>query len=518
MSTFPFGIPDFGDASFADGTAPVGGSGSPSGAGGGSGSGAPIINSFTASTGTSTPNASVLLSADVTGAITLTVSPDFGIVIAWPITVNPVTTTTYTLTATNLAGSRTASLTILIRGASSENVRYHQIRRNDRQGDGKQLQMSADGNPATNGWVALYDASGNVIASQPRGNTTVAQLADQTGGYVENDLLAFDAQGNAKDSGISVAAVLQNGANDDWYQQIPVGTKNGSNTSFALDYTMANPYAILALNGAVQNPYGEYNITGKTTAPIVHYAVPPQSGDWHVIWYFRDKGVGPTDISSATLNVWAAFRSADGTAHAFADSTWHSADGGSSFNVYRTNILVGLTQYTHSMTLPANPTTSSFAGSNVTFLLDGSLPATGDNYIDIYDVYIACTLVSDGSIVNVRPTTYGFYDGTGEGARSWQALTNYASASLVIDTNGNKQLASNTGTSGYNVPNWSTSGNTVDGSMIWTFDGPQTSITGKITNPGFAYDDENAPPATFATFTRNFYNGFAVGGTFAVLF
>lgn len=199
MSTSPFGIPDVGDASFADGTAPVG---DPGGAAGGSGSGVPIINSFTSSTSVSTPGAEVTLSADVTGATTLLVNPDVGVVFAWPVTVTPNTTTTYTLVATNTVGAATASLTISVAGPAARNIRYHQTRRDDRLGDGHHIQMSAEGNPGTPNYPAVYDIEQNVIATQPRGNSGVPQMASQVGGFTSGNLAGFDDFGNIVDAGI----------------------------------------------------------------------------------------------------------------------------------------------------------------------------------------------------------------------------------------------------------------------------------------------------------------------------
>src|SRR4051794_40084581 len=92
--------------------------------------------------------------------------------------------------------------------AAAQNVRYRQIRAGDRQGNGKQFQMSAPANPATEAYPALYDANGNVIARQPRGNTTVAQLADATGAFTNGHILAFDVSGNAKDGNVVAANII----------------------------------------------------------------------------------------------------------------------------------------------------------------------------------------------------------------------------------------------------------------------------------------------------------------------
>jgi hypothetical protein len=201
MSTF--GVPDFGDGTFADGTVPVG---DPGGSQGGSGSGIPIINSFTATPNVSTSGAPVSLFADVTGATQLLLDPGLGDVFAWPVIVNPQGTTTYILTAINLIGDATASVTVTVPGPGKQNARFHQVRRNDRLGDGPQWQMSAFGNPAVPNWPAVYAGGQNVIAKQPRGFSGVAQMADQTAGFTPGHQLVFNDVGEATDGGISSAS------------------------------------------------------------------------------------------------------------------------------------------------------------------------------------------------------------------------------------------------------------------------------------------------------------------------
>ena len=66
--------------------------------------------------------------------------------------------------------------------------------------------VSATG-AATSGYPLLYDSNGNAEAEQPRGNTTVVQLADQTAGFVPGDLVSFDINGNVVDSGIQAIRI-----------------------------------------------------------------------------------------------------------------------------------------------------------------------------------------------------------------------------------------------------------------------------------------------------------------------
>ncbi len=76
---------------------------------------APIINSFLANPSTITVGESSNLSWSVTDATTVTIDNGIGsVALSGTTTVTPVTTTTYTLTATNSTGSITAPITIIV--------------------------------------------------------------------------------------------------------------------------------------------------------------------------------------------------------------------------------------------------------------------------------------------------------------------------------------------------------------------------------------------------------------------
>jgi len=78
----------------------------------------PIVNSFLANPTTITAGESANLSWSVTDAMTVAIDQSVGSVASTGTTaVNPVTTTTYTLTATNVAGSVTASVTVTVGAA-----------------------------------------------------------------------------------------------------------------------------------------------------------------------------------------------------------------------------------------------------------------------------------------------------------------------------------------------------------------------------------------------------------------
>ncbi|MBA7497933.1 hypothetical protein ES704_00667 [subsurface metagenome] len=82
---------------------------------------APIINSFSALPSTITEGESSTLSWSVTDATSVTIDQSIGsVALIGTTAVNPITTTTYTLTATNAAGSVTAATTITVNPATLE--------------------------------------------------------------------------------------------------------------------------------------------------------------------------------------------------------------------------------------------------------------------------------------------------------------------------------------------------------------------------------------------------------------
>jgi hypothetical protein len=83
---------------------------------GGSGGEPPVITSFTATPPTITTGESSTLSWIVSGATSLSISPDVGTVTGSSVAVQPSVTTEYTLTATNAAGQDSATATVTVSG------------------------------------------------------------------------------------------------------------------------------------------------------------------------------------------------------------------------------------------------------------------------------------------------------------------------------------------------------------------------------------------------------------------
>ena len=74
----------------------------------------PVIASFTATPSTIPPGASSTLAWSVTGADTIEIDPGIGTVTGSSVSVSPAVTTTYTLVATNVAGSSLAHATVTV--------------------------------------------------------------------------------------------------------------------------------------------------------------------------------------------------------------------------------------------------------------------------------------------------------------------------------------------------------------------------------------------------------------------
>jgi beta-glucanase (GH16 family) len=484
----------------------------------------PVINSFTPSSGTITAGSPVTLSFSTSGATGTFLNGEPVPGSSATFTLNA--TTTFVLSAVNSGGTSSQEITVFVHGARAEAIRYHQINLFDREGDGHEIQMSAPANPAINGYVAFYEQGKNIIARQPRGNTTVPQLADQTGGYTEGDFGAFDRFGNIRDSGIKSSTILTTVGNGSWYGQKPRGAINGANTTFLLDYTLSSPYTILALRGLTQWPAidgdgtkaptvisdYDYIIANGATSATLTMRDAPMPGDRLYIWYFRNGAVIPQRVSSATITVWAAHTSDDGVSWAFDRISWTSSDALVTAQPNSgTGNLYSLSQFTQSIAVPADSTLDWFTGSHVDAFLDGTLFASDNNYLLLYDIYLTIHL-ADGTDATLRPSSWSFNTGSSGNINSWQANHGYLFGEQVLDANGNLQTCSVAGTSGPLPPSWTT-GSTSDGSVTWAYAGAQSSDTGQIETPTLAYDVDGVTPTTYARLTRLHFSGFSVGGS-----
>jgi hypothetical protein len=98
------------------------------------GVGQPVVNSFDASPGLIVPGESSTLSWDVSGAATVSIDQQIGnVALSGTRVVLPTKTTTYTLTATNVVGTVTATAQVVIAEALSNKVELYSIAAEDGQ-------------------------------------------------------------------------------------------------------------------------------------------------------------------------------------------------------------------------------------------------------------------------------------------------------------------------------------------------------------------------------------------------
>jgi hypothetical protein len=156
-----------------------------------------------------------------------------------------------------------------------------------------------------------------IKATTRHGSAQYGQASDGTG--AENNLAKFAADGSLTDSGISGTGIVSLSGGGSIYAQTPVGTQDGTNRTFTLDYTLASPYTWLSINGVLQkppangkltNPDPDYTVSGNT----VTFTVAPAATDWIYIWYVVNTTTFASPIGStpALLSVWTAFLSPSG--------------------------------------------------------------------------------------------------------------------------------------------------------------------------------------------------------------
>lgn len=92
---------------------------------------APVINSFTAAPATINLGQSTTLSWVVTGADSLSLDPALGALSGNSVSASPTANTTYTLTATNAAGSVTATTTVTVNGGNVPTLGAHKLATDD---------------------------------------------------------------------------------------------------------------------------------------------------------------------------------------------------------------------------------------------------------------------------------------------------------------------------------------------------------------------------------------------------
>jgi hypothetical protein len=281
------------------------------------------------------------------------------------------------------------------------NIGYDQIRSAARKGLGKLFQMFGGG--ATRlGDAAVYDGDGNVV----------------------------DGGGAPVISGGGSGGTVIGGS---WYGQVPNGVVDGVNKVFTLDYYPADPFEIFNVNVPQVKPKGRYTISGYT----ITMDVAPKPTDDIYIWYHIGAAVGTGTIpvppvappppppppitpvgspTTATLTLWCAFYSGNGTALGGTPGIQLSYDGGATGWNYFGNVVpfpaqpFSLQKVTYLIpTIPTDLTTFQIVAK-----CDGTLAVSGcRDEFHIYDIWIDFTY-SNGATERIKPTSHSLVDsGTG---------------------------------------------------------------------------------------------------------
>lgn len=217
-----------------------------------------------------------------------------------------------------------------------------------------------------------------------------------------------------------------------WYEQEPVGVRNGVNVDFYLDYVPITPPTgsppvvpvILTVNGSAQSPY----VPRYTLAPgsnHIAFIVPPLATDELICWYFTGPGgvipppptppPPPDDpppptglITTATLNIWMEFIAASGVANAGAGV---STDNGVTWNnpYYASGVggipatWVGFALTHFHLVLPVAPL--ALADYRIRLYTAGTLYRDAVDTLSIYELSVDL-LYANGATRNVRPTNF----------------------------------------------------------------------------------------------------------------
>lgn len=428
---------------------------------------APVIESLTASPSSIPADHYSLLEWVVDGADSLSLSDGTN---TWDVTafnmwqVRLRSDTTFTLTATNSVGPATKTVSVDVFtpvGPAAENIRYHQLRQYDRRGDGHEFQMFRGWPEPQPNWIPLYDDKGNVFPAQPRGtDSTVVQMADSTTDFVEGDALVFDSHGRAKDGGAPPGRSADGCGT--WRGQVPLGTRDGQNIDFYLDYLPSSPFVILEVNGVVQDPPSEFYLS----AEHVRMVYPPKASDTMYIWYFACTGIAappppiPPTPTYDSISLWAAASNASLAAPFGRPALSYSVDGGITWVGSD-----GLSSSAGGTDIHVFPT-GTFAEQSLDFPMSSTIT---DLSLLRVRVWLVSTLFTGFTLI--PPDQLDIYDVSVSGSDGSARAT----TATIIDTGA-----------------FSPAGSGVD-------------------NPLLAVDVDSTTPATFARIKRTFYNAFVYG-------
>ena len=163
-------------------------------------------------------------------------------------------------------------------------------------------------------------------------------------------------------------------------------TGDGSNTTFNLDFPVAQAQLMVSLEGVLQEPNFAFNVSLDASQPKITFASVPANGDRIFIVY-----LGRTQLSvppsGTSLSPKLQTFSGDASTTAFTLSDTPSSSAGSNFIVFVDNVYQRL----------GSGLAYTVSGSTITFT---SAPPSGTNNIQVYQLSLATTLntVEDGSI------------------------------------------------------------------------------------------------------------------------
>ena len=162
----------------------------------------PVISSFTATPSSIIVGGSSTLAWTVAGATSLSISQGVGAVTGSSVSVSPIATTTYTLTASNSAGTVTASTTVTVSSATVPVATVTVILASSTLYAGQTTQATA----------TVRDADGNILVGRiVTWSSTPSAGVDQTGlvtaGYPGVPLITATCEGRTGSAALTVLAI-----------------------------------------------------------------------------------------------------------------------------------------------------------------------------------------------------------------------------------------------------------------------------------------------------------------------
>jgi hypothetical protein len=225
------------------------------GPGNGSGTGTgPVINSFTADSSTVTAGQSTTLRWSVSNASDVSISGIGSVAVSGSTVVSPVTTTVYTLTATNPAGMQTATVTVQVQ-ASSGNVTF--VFTNKLLNSAN---ISINGNPV--GTISAQSTQQISVPSQPSMTVSFDVVPTETsGGHAIGDPMSGSYNTLNSPTGMIPLSITNYFSSSNEQYFVPVITNtSGTTLEMAVNYGLVtqNECDCVVTSGAPPTQIGYY--------------------------------------------------------------------------------------------------------------------------------------------------------------------------------------------------------------------------------------------------------------------